>query len=72
MIVEDPSYRSLWDRTSMQKARLRRSGDSANIDIQPGTQTEGRSWQSRRPESGNEDDKLDQALKDSFPTSDPP
>ena len=40
--------------------------------IQPGTQREGRSWQSRRPEPGNEDDKLDQALKDTFPTSDPP
>lgn len=40
--------------------------------VQPGTQHEGRSWQSRRPEPGNEDDKLDQALKDSFPTSDPP
>jgi len=40
--------------------------------IQPGTHHEGRSWQSRRPESGNQDDKLDQALKDSFPASDPP
>lgn len=44
----------------------------SRASIQPGTHHEGRSWQSRRPESGNEDDKLDQALKDSFPTSDPP
>jgi hypothetical protein len=48
------------------------SADNDSTAIQPGTQHEGRSWQSRRPESGNEDDKLDQALKDSFPTSDPP
>lgn len=46
--------------------------DAASGDIQPGTQREGRSWQSRRPEPGNEDDKLDQALKDTFPSSDPP
>ena len=46
--------------------------DSESQETQPGTHSEGRSWQSRRPESGNEDDKLDQALKDSFPTSDPP
>ena len=46
--------------------------EGASGDIQPGTQREGRSWQSRRPEPGNEDDKLDQALKDTFPTSDPP
>lgn len=44
----------------------------AGDGIQPGTHREGRSWQSRRPEPGNEDDKLDQALKDTFPTSDPP
>ena len=48
------------------------AGRDSGAGIQPGTQHEGRSWQSRRPESGNEDDKLDQALKDSFPTSDPP
>ena len=39
---------------------------------QPGTHHQGRSWQSRRPDPLSPDDKLDQALKDSFPTSDPP
>ena len=46
--------------------------DNANDDVQPGTHHEGKSWQSRRPQPGDEDDKLDQALKDTFPTSDPP
>jgi len=41
-------------------------------DIQPGTQHTGRSWQSHRPDYGNMDSKLDQALEDTFPTSDPP
>ena len=58
------------DVHSESAASAERHGTSGGI--QPGTQHEGRSWQSRRPEPGNEDDKLDQALKDSFPTSDPP
>ena len=55
---------------------LQRGGRSdphrAAGDVQPGTAHEGTSWQSRRPDPGNEDDELDQALKDSFPASDPP
>ena len=56
---------------------LQRSGDQASGqgtggDVQPGTAHEGRSWQSRRPDPDSQDDKLDQALKDSFPASDPP
>ena len=46
------------------------SGEKAR-DVQPGTGTEGKSWHSRSPVPEDEDDKLDQALKDSFPTSDP-
>ena len=41
-------------------------------DIQPGTAREGVSWQSRRPDPDDKDDQLTQALKDSFPASDPP
>lgn len=45
---------------------------SHDNDIQPGTQTAGRSWQSRRPHPDDAEAKLDQALQDTFPTSDPP
>jgi hypothetical protein len=41
-------------------------------EVQPGTGTPGKSWQSKRPNPANDDEKLDEALKDSFPTSDPP
>lgn len=58
------------DVHSESAAAAERAGSAGGY--QPGTQRPGRSWQSRRPEPGNEDDKLDQALKDSFPTSDPP
>ncbi len=51
-------------------------GDSAQKgsgeEVQPGTSQEGKSWQSRRPDPNDPDDKLQQALKDSFPASDPP
>ena len=40
--------------------------------MQPGTANPGKSWQSRSPDPDDEDDKLNQALKDSFPASDPP
>ena len=51
-----------------------RSGGGAlgGDEVQPGTHTEGHSWQSRRPDPDDADAKLDQALQDSFPTSDPP
>ena len=39
--------------------------------MQPGTAQEGKSWQSRSPDPDSVDDKLQQALKDSFPASDP-
>jgi len=41
-------------------------------EVQPGTQQPGKDWQSRPPVPHDEDDKLNQALKDSFPASDPP
>lgn len=44
----------------------------AGQDVQPGTGERGRSWQSDRPDSDNPDEKLDKALEDSFPASDPP
>ena len=56
----------------LQRGGDQASGPGAGSDVQPGTAQEGRSWQSRRPDPDSEDDKLDQALKDSFPASDPP
>src|SRR5918998_3477732 len=56
----------------LQRGGDQASGQGAGSDVQPGTAHEGRSWQSRRPDPDSEDDKLDQALKDSFPASDPP
>lgn len=50
------------DRTTKVKAK----------EVQPGTGTPGKDWQSRPPVPDDEDDKLNQALKDSFPASDPP
>ena len=41
-------------------------------ETQPGTGKDGKSWQSRSPDPKDKDDKLNQALKDSFPASDPP
>ena len=41
-------------------------------EVQPGTAEPGKSWQSRSPVPHDDDDKLNQALKDSFPASDPP
>ena len=41
-------------------------------EVQPGTGEPGKDWQSRPPVPNDEDDKLNQALKDSFPASDPP
>ena len=47
-------------------------GDSFRADVQPGTAREGTSWQSRRPGPDSKEDHLQQALKDTFPASDPP
>lgn len=41
-------------------------------DVQPGTRERGKSWQSDRPDPDSPDQKLDKALEDSFPASDPP
>jgi hypothetical protein len=49
-----------------------RDNGSDKRDVQPGTGKEGKSWQSRRPDPEDRDDELNQALKDSFPASDPP
>ena len=40
--------------------------------MQPGTAQKGKNWQSRRPDPHDKDEQLDNALKDSFPASDPP
>lgn len=44
----------------------------SGVDVQPGTAQEGKSWHSHRPDPDDEDDKLESALQDSFPASDPP
>jgi hypothetical protein len=41
-------------------------------DVQPGTGKPGKSWQSHRPDPDDEDEKLDEALEETFPASDPP
>jgi hypothetical protein len=41
-------------------------------EVQPGTGMKGKSWQSRRPDPDDKDAKLEEALEDSFPASDPP
>ena len=52
--------------------RAARKTDKKAKDVQPGTGEKGKSWQSRSPDPDDKDDKLKQALKDSFPASDPP
>ena len=46
--------------------------DAKAREVQPGTAEPGKSWHSRSPDVGDQDDQLNQALKDSFPASDPP
>jgi hypothetical protein len=41
-------------------------------DVQPGTAQKGKSWQSGSPHPDDEEEKLESALEDSFPASDPP
>lgn len=54
-------------------AKQRDPGQGAKAkEVQPGTAEPGKSWQSRSPDPDDKDDKLNQALKDSFPASDPP
>ena len=55
-----------WQKTTGEVA------ETTSDAVQPGTATEGRSWHSREPDPDDKDDKLHQALKDSFPASDPP
>jgi hypothetical protein len=52
--------------------RAEHKTDKKAKDVQPGTAEPGKSWHSRSPVHDDEDDKLNQALKDSFPASDPP
>jgi hypothetical protein len=47
-------------------------GRTKKQDIQPGTARKGTTWQSHDPDPDDEDDKLESALEDSFPASDPP
>ena len=54
-------------------AKQQPSGPSARAkDVQPGTAVKGKSWQSDRPDPDDKDEKLEKALEDSFPASDPP
>ena len=57
-----------------QRSRPHRSQDRREgaRKCSPERRTPGRSWHSRSPVHDDEDDKLNQALKDSFPASDPP
>jgi hypothetical protein len=41
-------------------------------EVQPGTGQKGKSWHSDRPDPDDPEDKLEKALEDSFPASDPP
>jgi hypothetical protein len=52
--------------------RAGREPEAGAKDVQPGTGKPGKSWQSNKPEPANDDEKLNEALKDSFPASDPP
>lgn len=70
----DPGYASSvpGDRDpDLARGDERQSGKKAK-EVQPGTGEPGKSWQSRSPVPDDEDDKLNQELKDSFPASDPP
>lgn len=49
-----------------------RRNDPQNHEVQPGTGKKGKSWQSDRPDPHDKEDKLEKALEDSFPASDPP
>ena len=59
------------DRDPDTKGRESGKDDKAR-EVQPGTSEPGKSWHSRSPDPDDKDDKLNQALKDSFPASDPP
>jgi hypothetical protein len=52
--------------------RAARRSDRKAKDVQPESGESAKDWQSRSPLHDDEDDKLNQALKDSFPASDPP
>ena len=60
----------------MNEIRMQAAGHSGGKpekkEVQPGTAEKGRSWQSDRPDPDDADDKLEKALEDSFPASDPP
>jgi len=53
-------------------AKGRDEGNVKAREVQPGTAEPGKSWHSRSPDLGDKDDELNQALKNSFPASDPP
>lgn len=58
------------DRESSKKTSPKEAAKHG--EVQPGTAQKGKSWQSREPDPDDEDDKLESALEDSFPASDPP
>jgi hypothetical protein len=60
------------DRDPDVRGREDRARDKNRDEVQPGTGERGKSWQSRSPDPEDKDDQLNQALKDSFPASDPP
>ncbi len=53
-------------------AKQQPSGPSGAKEVQPGTGRKGKSWQCHRPDPDDKKEKLDEALVDSFPASDPP
>jgi len=60
------------DREPSERQRADAKESAKPGEVQPGTAQKGKSWQSRKPDPDDEDDKLESALEDSFPASDPP
>src|SRR5687767_9094346 len=60
--------KDLWTKAHQGGTAASRPGE----EVQPGTQREGRSWQSHRPQPGNRNEQLEEELEDTFPASDPP
>jgi hypothetical protein len=67
-----PSYLEDERMTKEQPRQSPERDRKPDREAQPGTGKDGKSWQSRSPDPKDKDDKLNQALKDSFPASDPP
>lgn len=55
-----------------QQTQTPNTGTRRERDVQPGTGKTGKTWQSGRPDPDDPEDRLEKALEDSFPASDPP